>query len=191
MKNNIFTLIVTGLAALGIFFYLSGGTDSPGKSATIETLAKKSKPHDADHEISAKQSVIPFNQKDLINIDEGEFYAQKNLSTASEKLSMARLKGIPILQRRALRGDRFALETLQRLIKAGDNSFRMEALELMSRSVNVDKQKNIIALMQKPVLSDKDVDEAILDIIGTFEETEAVPVLENQNYLPAIRRRGR
>jgi hypothetical protein len=66
----------------------------------------------------------------------------------------------------------------------------MEAVELMSRSADPETQSEIMVLLDKPSLSDDDVDEALLMIIGTFEEIEAALALEEPIDPSTIRRRG-
>ncbi len=189
--NKVLVLIVAGIMVTALFLYFSNDPEISGQSADTKLPQENSVTPAKRNEAAATQPDATENQQDAQSIEPDASYAAENSATPiPERLVEARLEGITFLQRRALRGDQTALETLRRLIKTGNASFRMEAVELISRSADPKIQQEVMTLLEKPILSDDDVDSALLMIIGTFEDIEAALALEEPIDPSKIRRRG-
>ena len=190
--NKISAIIITGITAVALFLYFSGGTDTSEKPADTAAQQSGVVTQDETDQADTAQTITPEDPLSIRSTtqDVAPGTPENLTSTTPEELVEARLLGITFLQRRALRGDQSALETLRRLIKTGDANFRLEAVELMSRSTDSRTQSEVMVLLEKPSLSDDDVDAALLMIIGTFEDIEAALALEDPIDPSTIRRRG-
>ncbi len=186
--NKILAIIITGITIVALFLYFSGGTGPAEKSTAPQSGVVIQEETD---KTTTAQPVMSEDPLPISSTAQDAPGAPANLTPpAPEKLVEARLLGVTFLQRRALRGDQSALETLRRLIKTGDATFRLEAVELMSRSTDSKTQSEVMTLLEKPSLSDDDIDTALLMIIGTFEDIEAALALEEPIDPSTIRRRG-
>jgi hypothetical protein len=186
--NKVLILAIVVIAAIAGTYYLTKSPDS-GKQVT-DTVSATTAPVQAEQ--GGELATVPpaTIDTDPVAPRTPSTSYQVPAEPASEQLVEARLQSILYLQRRALRGDEAALETLRKLVKTGDDAFRIEAVELLSRSADADVQQDIMILLSQPGLSDDDVDQALLMIIGTFEEIEAALALEEPIDPSTIRRRG-